>query len=419
MHLQGFIWILRLLLSAGTWTLAVVCVYNTLVSLPEKHIRLSYLYCTLCLRSTMPGKKKSTTTVAVASTAVAGSSGVQQPGRKRRRKQKDRTPPAANDDTIDDLNASQDSDAETSTVIVPSSDTIATLRQQVENQQVTINRLSNQVDFLLQFLGIKANTSDAEWPTLAASLLSKSKKSKPLTNPTMIDQSNQQSTSQPGGSSQIPQQQKKPVQVSLSLPQSLSHAVVTAVYCDMKDRERRSRNVVVSGFKKDQAVSDDECVKELFRSEFPRPVEVVRSRRLGPERPGRVQPLLVSLKTDSDAQYLVTNARLLRLSSDHYTRSIVYINADVTKAEAQAAYLERCERRKRAAARAAHAASGSDAAPIDSAALSAFIAELASVNNPPTDASSHPAGAVTEIEMSSETQPSSPTQLDAQPPPDN
>jgi len=49
--------------------------------------------------------------------------------------------------------------------------------------------------------------------------------------------------------------------------------------------------------------------------------------------------------------YLVKNAKMLRHSADPIVRNSVFINADLTKAEALTAYQRRCRRRELATAR--------------------------------------------------------------------
>lgn len=55
--------------------------------------------------------------------------------------------------------------------------------------------------------------------------------------------------------------------------------------------------------------------------------------------------LLVILETSEQADYLLSNARQLRRSYDDQTRQHVYINKDLSRAEAHAVYENRCRRR--------------------------------------------------------------------------
>ena len=62
--------------------------------------------------------------------------------------------------------------------------------------------------------------------------------------------------------------------------------------------------------------------------------------------PGKVRPLKVTVRTAEQAISVIAAARNLRKSNDEYIQSNVYINADLTKAQADAAYQARCQRRQ-------------------------------------------------------------------------
>lgn len=124
-------------------------------------------------------------------------------------------------------------------------------------------------------------------------------------------------------------------------------SVVSAVYQDFDDRDRRAGNIIVSGLAAN-GVDDETRVAALVFSEFGRMPEIVRCRRLGRQQDGRVQKLLVALKDVKEAEFLLQHAKLLRQSGDVSVRSSVYFNADVTQAESHAAYIKRTERRRRA-----------------------------------------------------------------------
>ena len=52
------------------------------------------------------------------------------------------------------------------------------------------------------------------------------------------------------------------------------------------------------------------------------------------------------LKDKTLAQEIINKARLLRQSSSNYTRQSIFINPNLTRAEATAAYLIRCQKRQ-------------------------------------------------------------------------
>jgi len=126
-------------------------------------------------------------------------------------------------------------------------------------------------------------------------------------------------------------------------------AVVSAVYADFEEKDRRAKTVVISRLP-GSSVSDS--VERLCHSEFGVIPKVVRCRCLGQSRSGRVQPLLTVLETVDEADYLIRNAKSLRQSRDSAVQGSVYVNPDLTTAEALIAYQCRCRRRELAATRA-------------------------------------------------------------------
>lgn len=83
--------------------------------------------------------------------------------------------------------------------------------------------------------------------------------------------------------------------------------------------------------------------------------EITATKRLGHPRPSVPQPLLVHVRQSDEAQHIIRHARSLRQSPDNFTKLHVFINANLTKAEAKAAYDIRCRRRQSNATRNASA----------------------------------------------------------------
>lgn len=126
----------------------------------------------------------------------------------------------------------------------------------------------------------------------------------------------------------------------------LRRDVVAGMYVDMELKQRRARNIIVSGVP--YSNDDFSYVTNLIAEEFDlHYIPTVMCRRIGRQTDGRIQPLLVTLESSEDAAYFVANARLLRRSHDQLVRQHVYVSADLTPAEAKAAYEIRCRRRER------------------------------------------------------------------------
>jgi hypothetical protein len=121
------------------------------------------------------------------------------------------------------------------------------------------------------------------------------------------------------------------------------------VYTDLQEKQRRANNIIVSGLKNTDSSDEKSVVAGMIWSEFGREVTIKHCRRLGKKLADRTQNLLVTLSSAVDAAFLVNNARSLRLSANDFVRRNIYINADLTPAEALAAYETRCARRQRRA----------------------------------------------------------------------
>jgi hypothetical protein len=132
------------------------------------------------------------------------------------------------------------------------------------------------------------------------------------------------------------------------LSSSMRQAVVTAMYSDMHSQARRSANLVVTGLPPDRTISDKEAVVNLFRDELHcdhYDPFIVKYRRLGVSKSNKVQPLLITFTSDDHAGHIYSKAKSLRHSGDERVRQHVFINRDLTKAQAAAEYHARCQRR--------------------------------------------------------------------------
>ena len=219
--------------------------------------------------------------------------------------------------------------------------TIAGLVKKVNEQQETICKLSQQVSFLLSYLGV-----DDKQLTTAQSQQSMQPQPQPQPPSSVLSGAAVGDIQSLAPKSFASITASRPVPLSTALKQS----VVSAVYRDFEDRDRRSKNIVVNGMPVGRG-NDVAAVKYILDNEFGRAFTVVKTRRLGCPQSGRVQPLLVTLESPVQAAFVTQNARQLRQSSDDDIRNSVYINPDVTRAEAFAAYQNRVERRKRDAGR--------------------------------------------------------------------
>lgn len=231
---------------------------------------------------------------------------------------------------------------------------IADLRMIVQNQQAQINELRNRVDFLTTLLNHSVTNIAANIAApIPATVYGGVSTDGPTHGPsyTQVVQHpgiGQLTTGSAATADQLQHNQSNNATVaSRSRPGQLDS--VAAVYVEEHNRNRRTKNVVIAGLNSQNDKTDEEMVKVLFRVEFGMQPEVLSVRRLGrfnnSDSSTRVQPLLVMLAHVEDAAYLIANARKLRSSTNENVRTSVYLNADLTRAQAQAAFEIRRRRR--------------------------------------------------------------------------
>ena len=206
--------------------------------------------------------------------------------------------------------------------------TITDLMKKIADQQKTISKLSHQVTCLLSYLGLDDTQLTAFQAASAA----------------------EGSSSSDGVATGTETFAKVAARRPVPLSSALKQSVVSAVYRDFEDRDRRNKNIVVNGLPVDMG-NDVAAIKGVLENEFGREFTVLKCRRLGRPLSGKIQPLLVTLESPIVADFITSNARQLRQSSNAMVRTSVFINPDITKAEAFAAYQNRVERRKRNASR--------------------------------------------------------------------
>ena len=128
----------------------------------------------------------------------------------------------------------------------------------------------------------------------------------------------------------------------------LCQAVTAAVYVDIHSSELKAKNVIITGLAEAEHCTGGNLASTLFSAEFGEHTTIVHSQRLGKPHSTTGQkprPLLVSFDSSHTTERFVTNAKVLRKSTNGVVRDHVYINKDLTKAQAQAAYELRCKRR--------------------------------------------------------------------------
>jgi hypothetical protein len=125
----------------------------------------------------------------------------------------------------------------------------------------------------------------------------------------------------------------------------LRQAVMSAVYSDLHSKASRANNIIISGLPKEGTNKDEDMVCDLIEHEFNFRPSIQLCRRLGKVVIDKTQNLLVTLTSEDQVKTILLNAKQLRRSANSFVRTNMFINADLTKAEATAAYEDRCHRR--------------------------------------------------------------------------
>jgi hypothetical protein len=127
---------------------------------------------------------------------------------------------------------------------------------------------------------------------------------------------------------------------------AFQQSVVAAVYVDQSLKRRRESSLIVNGLEPAVGRPDDQLFAALCSTELSVRPDVVSAKRLGRSQVGKIQPLLVYLKQADQAQQLINSAKRLRHSANPAVRDKVFINPNLTKAEAAAAFKVRSLRRQ-------------------------------------------------------------------------
>jgi hypothetical protein len=122
--------------------------------------------------------------------------------------------------------------------------------------------------------------------------------------------------------------------------ETFQQSVVAVVYVDQTIQKRRETSVIISGLAPKETASDSQLVADLCAKELHLSPSIVSIKRLGAPQKDKIQPLLVIIymKEAEQAKQLVVNAKQLRRSTDPTVRKSVYINRNLMRAEAAAAF---------------------------------------------------------------------------------
>jgi hypothetical protein len=217
---------------------------------------------------------------------------------------------------------------------------ISALRQLVNSQQCVINKLLSRMNFVLSFLGISEADVDAEMNNDGSRPLADADvPSMPSGDSNGQDTANKVNADCELWSAVVSKRQRH------HGVHTLQQSVVAAVYVDQSIKKRREASLIVSGLAPKETMPDMELFANLCTTELQVQPDIISAKRLGHLQAGKIQPILVHLKQADQAKKLISKAKLLRRSSNSVVREQVFINPNLTKAEAAAAYQIREQRR--------------------------------------------------------------------------
>lgn len=195
---------------------------------------------------------------------------------------------------------------------------------EIDKLKEQVRTLTSQVQFLLTYFGISAN--------------------QPLNGNQTNDQTNDHTHAtnelSTGATCSY-------ADVTRRLHGPMRNAVLSTVHKELRAKNSRQNNVVVTGLaNNDQCKDDLELITWFCAAQWGFTPPIVSCKRLGAVKDDRPQPLLVVLTCIEHARNLINLSHDLHKSSDQRACR-VYINPDLTPAEARVAYEDRCRRRLR------------------------------------------------------------------------
>lgn len=249
------------------------------------------------------------------------------------------------------------------TTLIAQQDEIKEIRdalKQTSSQQAQLSELHNAVKHLSAQVNslsasLTASTKHPPGSQYSASLLNFPPASNNHTDdldfpplPLPTETASQQQITLNRRTSPVQSNQPPSHQQPQSSHERLKQDVMAAMYVDLKSKQRRANNIIISGLQQKRDVSDDASVRNLLNTEFHCDVSdnIQSCKRIGKPQQDRPQPLLVTFYTNESAAHFIANAKKLRQSRNLETRNTIFISSDLTPSESKAAFEMRCRRRE-------------------------------------------------------------------------
>jgi len=170
-----------------------------------------------------------------------------------------------------------------------------------------VNQLSNQLGFVLSYLGLADKGAVGANTDVNGSGLAHLTEFLPLAGSGSSTVSAAATSAAPTSTSTlattVQQLTTRSSNVHLGA-RTFRDAAVVAVCADKAENDRRAASFIVHGMATSNASSDRDLVVRLCTGEFGQSPDIAFTKRLGRQLPGKVQPLLVYLKQSAQAKTL-------------------------------------------------------------------------------------------------------------------
>jgi hypothetical protein len=225
----------------------------------------------------------------------------------------------------------------------------------VAQQKEVISMLTSQLDFVLSFLDIQRAAFIQPQPSYGNSVFDEANtavtsgsdgtKSKSTTDTENIaSHAASELLHHPVAAVSFADVVKRSVTREIADSRS-SGDFATAMYLEQANKARRANSFLISGLPVSE-LSDKVLTENLCRDEFRLSVDVLSCKRIGRQFQDKPRNLLVYVRSREQAQDVISSAKLLRKSSNALVRTCVFVNPNLTKAEAKAQYELRQRRRR-------------------------------------------------------------------------
>jgi hypothetical protein len=222
----------------------------------------------------------------------------------------------------------------------------------VAQQKEVISTLSSQLNFVLSFLDIQRGDAFQLQPSVGASPSDEATNAATASNDCTKSATDIENVAPHA----VTEMLHHPVAASFAdvVKRSVSREIAdsrsgcdfaTAMYLEQANKARRANSFLVSGLPVSES-PDNVLVENLCQEEFRLSVKILSCKRIGRQYQDKPRSLLVYVQSCEQAQAVISSAKLLRKSSKATVRTCIFINPNLTKAEAKAQYELRQRRRR-------------------------------------------------------------------------